>query len=159
VQVSASGYDAADNLASINAMLDATGAYSGYVLVSTTTGISDNLEAYNYSSGISFPFSTLDLENTNGQIWHNVHSSGMNDLYPGGWNGEHSLTSGFSVITGATADSSTLTFSGQSVSAVNTLISQEIQNNRKYCSTGDPSYFTTGEIVNLYETGYFYGYC
>lgn len=159
VQVSASGYDAADNLASINAMLDATGAYSGYVLVSTATGISDNFETYNYSSGISFPFSTLDLENTNGQIWHNVHSSGMNELYPGGWNGEHSLTSGFSVTTGSATGSSTLTFSGQSVSAVNTLISQEIQNNRKYCNTGDPSYFTTGEIVNLYETGYFYGYC
>jgi len=36
---------------------------------------------------------------------------------------------------------------------------REIQNNRKYCTTGDPSYFTTGEIVNLTETGYFYGYC
>jgi len=69
------------------------------------------------------------------------------------------LTSGFAVITGSATGSTTLTFSGQSVSAVNSLISGEIQNNRKYCTTGDPSYFTTGEIVNLTETGYFYGYC
>jgi poly(3-hydroxyalkanoate) synthetase len=83
----------------------------------------------------------------------------MSILYPAGWGGEHSLSSGFTVITGSATGSTTLTFSGQSVSAVNTLITQEIQNNRKYCSTGDPSYFTTGEIVNLTETGYFYGYC
>lgn len=159
VTVSASGYDASVNLASINAMMDATGAYSGYNLISTSTGISDNFESYSYSSGISFPFSTVQLENTNDQIWHNVHSSGMSILYPAGWGGEHSLSSGFAVITGSATGSTTLTFSGQSVSAVNTLITQEIQNNRKYCSTGDPSYFTTGEIVNLTETGYFYGYC
>ena len=159
VTVSASGYNSSDNLATINAMTDSTGAYSGYSLVSTSTGISDNFESYSYSSGISFPFSTVQLENPNDQIWHNVHSSGMSILYPAGWGGEHSLSSGFAVITGSATGSTTLTFSGQSVSAVNTLITQEIQNNRKYCSTGDPSYFTTGEIVNLTETGYFYGYC
>ena len=159
VTVSASGYNASDNLASINAMMDGTGAYSGYNLISTSTGISDNFESYSYSSGISFPFDSVQLENTNDQIWHNVHSSGMSILYPAGWGGEHSLSSGFAVITGSATGSTTLTFSGQSVSAVNTLITQEIQNNRKYCTTGDPSYFTTGEIVNLTETGYFYGYC
>jgi len=159
VTVSASGYDASVNLASINAMMDGTGAYPSYNLISTSTGISDNFESYSYSSGISFPFSTVQLENTNDQIWHNVHSSGMSILYPAGWGGEHSLSSGFAVITGSATGSTTLTFSGQSVSAVNTLITQEIQNNRKYCTTGDPSYFNTGEIVNLTETGYFYGYC
>ena len=140
-------------------MMDGTGVYSGYNLISTSTGISDNFESYSYSSGISFPFSTVQLENTNDQIWHNVHSSGMSILYPAGWGGEHSLSSGFAVITGSATGSTTLTFSGQSVSTVNTLITQEIQNNRKYCTTGDPSYFNTGEIVNLTETGYFYGYC
>ena len=101
----------------------------------------------------------IDLNNTNHQIWHSVHYSGMQELYPGGWNGEHSLTSGYTVFTGALGSPTTLTFSGKSVSNVNSLISGEIQDNRYYCSTGDPSHFATGEIVNLYRTGYFWGYC
>tara|TARA_B100000614_G_C14407207_1_gene436244 strand:- start:44 stop:745 length:702 start_codon:yes stop_codon:yes gene_type:complete len=160
VTVSFSGYAAADNIAAINAMLDSTGAYSGYNLISTSTGIIDNFESYSFSSGISFPFPSVELTNLSfGNTWHAIHYSGMQQLYPAGWNGEHSLTSGFAIVTGSPTDSTTLTFSGQTVSAVNNLISGEINDNRSYCTTGDPSYFNTGEIVNLYETGYFYGYC
>ena len=99
------------------------------------------------------------IEDITHQVWHNIYQSGINELYPLGWNGEHSLTSGFSVVTGTATGSTTLTFSGQTIDAVNNLISGEITDNRSYCSTGDSSYFTTGEIVNLTETGYFYGYC
>ena len=159
VTVSASGFSSSDNTAAINAMLDSTGLYSGYNLISTSTGIHDNFESYNYSSGISFPFSSLVIEDITHQVWHNIYQSGINELYPLGWNGEHSLTSGFSVVTGTATGSTTLTFSGQTIDAVNNLISGEITDNRSYCSTGDPSYFVTGEIVNLTETQYFYGYC
>jgi len=160
VTVSSSGYVAADNTAAINAMLDSTGAYSGYNLISTSTGIIDNLESYSFSSGISFPFPSSELTNLSfGNTWYAIHYSGMQQLYPAGWNGEHSLTSGFAIVTGSPTDSTSLTFSGQTVSAVNNLISGEINDNRSYCTTGDPSYFNTGEIVNLTETGYFYGYC
>ena len=159
VSISATSFDPAQNLASINSQISNTGVYSGYVLLSTSTGISDNFESVSYSSGISFPFATSQLEDTTSQIWHNVFNSGIDLLYPSGWTGQHSLTSGFAVITGSATGSSTFTFSGKSIDAVNSLISGEIQNNRKYCTTGDPSYFNTGEIVNLTETGYFYGYC
>ena len=159
VNISATSFDPAQNLASINSQISNTGVYSGYVLLSTSTGISDNFESVSYSSGISFPFATSQLEDTTSQIWHNVFNSGIDLLYPSGWTGQHSLTSGFAVITGSATGSSTLTFSGKSIDAVNSLISGEIQNNRKYCTTGDPAYFNTGEIVNLTETGYFYGYC
>ena len=159
VNISATSFDTAQNLVSINSQISSTGAYSGYTLLSTSTGTIDNFETFSYSSGISFPFATSELEDTTSQIWHNVFNSGINLLYPSGWTGQDSLTSGFAVITGTATGSSTLTFSGKSIDAVNSLISGEIQNNRKYCTTGDPSYFNTGEIVNLTETGYFYGYC
>ena len=157
--VSASGYTTEGNIVAINQMISSTGVYSGYSLTSTSTGTIDNFESYSYSSGISYPFDSSKLISIHNQFWYNVFDSGMNALYPAGWGGEHSLASGFAVVTGTATGSTTITYLGQTINDVNELISGEIQDNRKYCATGDPSYFTTGEIVNLYETGYFYGYC
>ena len=159
INISASGFSTSSNTVAINDMISSTGAYSGYVLISTSTGISDNFESYIYQSGITFPHSSSDLNNTNSQIWHNVFGSGIAILYPGGYAGEHGLTSGFAIITGSATGTTQLSFSGQSVSSVNNSISGEITNNRSQCTTGDPSHFVTGEVVNLYQTGYFYGYC
>ena len=157
--VSVSGYSAIGNMDTINAMTGSTGAYSGYSLVSTSTGIIDNFESYSYSSGITYPINSDKLEGNTDQIWNNLHYSGMQELYPFGWGGEHSLTSGFLVVTGSVTGSTSITHRGKSIEAVNNLISGEIEDSRKYCSTGDPAYYNTGEIANLSETSYFWGYC
>ena len=83
----------------------------------------------------------------------------MNDLYPAGWTGQDSLNSGVQVVTGASAGSTTVTFSGKTTEEVNNLIGEEQATNRSYCSTGDPSYYLTGEIINLNEIKFFSGYC
>ena len=159
IYISQSGFNSGENLIAINNRISDTGDYSGYNLISTTTEIINNNQTYSYSSGISFPFSASDINDTSSQSWVNILNSGLNDLYPAGWTGQDSLNSGVQVVTGASAGSTTVTFSGKTTEEVNNLIGEEQAINRSYCSTGDPSYYLTGEIVNLTEIKFFSGYC
>lgn len=159
VYVSASGHDPDGNITHINGTLSSTGSFSGYVLISTTTGIIDNYEAFNYTSGINFPYSTDALNDMAHQIWSNLLTSGVNDLYPEGWTGQHSLASGFAITTGTPVSSGEITLTGISLGAATTGVINEVASNYSQCQTGDPTYFTSGEVVNITKTGYFYGYC
>ena len=164
IYINTTGFSTDDNMTWINGEISEGGNYPNYTLISTTTGTTDNFESYNYTSGIVFPFSASKLDNLGDPIWSNLLASGLNDLYPGSenvhtWTGQHSLTSGFSITTGSPTSSGELTLTGVSVSGVNQKAADEMTNNYSKCSSGDPSYFVSGEVINLYKTGYFYGYC
>ena len=159
IHISTTGFSAEDNMTWINSEISDGGSYPDYALVSTTTGITDNYENYSYTSGVTFSFPTARLNGLGDSIWSNLLSSGLNDLYPNGWAGEHSLTSGFSIVTGSPSYDGELTFTGVSVAAANSKVIDEMANNYSKCSSGDPTYFNSGEEINVYGTGYFYGYC
>ena len=81
IYISQSGFNSGENLIAINNRISDTGDYSGYNLISTTTETINNNQTYSYSSGISFPFSASDINDTLSQSWVNILNSGLNIFF------------------------------------------------------------------------------
>tara|TARA_Y100000593_G_scaffold31767_3_gene62472 strand:+ start:1230 stop:3476 length:2247 start_codon:yes stop_codon:yes gene_type:complete len=155
--ISTTGLSIDEAINAAQVIIDAS--YPNHTIISRTSGASGFQEAYYYESGIVFPFSTTTINDHSSQVWVNIWSSGMNELYPSGYNGGDNLTSGFDVITGLPISSGTLTESGKDYSQALSNLETELADNYSTCTTGSLSSFTTGQITTPSYTSRFFGYC
>jgi len=133
--------------------------YLEYTITGRTSGTSGESNSFDYSSGISFPFSHDLALNFGSEPWVNIWTSGMGELFPNGNVGEYSLTSGFSVTSDAPAAQGAIATSGKDLNEAFAALHNLASNFYWNCTTGNMLSFTTGETITPSYTGYFFGYC